>query len=169
MTEDEFWSCIDKHGPSECWPWAGACFNQGYGEVSHGGARWRAHRLVWTLVNGPIPTGLHVCHSCDNPPCCNPAHLWLGTHADNMADKARKGRGEQVRGDNHYARTHPEWLARGERHGLARLTEAHAQAVRRVYATGTYSQAQISRVLGVSHTVISKIVRGKTYRHLLPS
>jgi hypothetical protein len=56
------------------------------------GSVWKAHRVAWTLANGPIPAGMHVLHTCDNPPCCNPGHLWLGTQADNMADMARKGR-----------------------------------------------------------------------------
>lgn len=93
---DRFWSKIDRASPNECWPWTRSKSVGGYGHWSYwedGKCRsTTAHRQAWTLINGPIPKGLQVLHKCDNPPCCNPNHLWLGTHADNMADKVAKGR-----------------------------------------------------------------------------
>lgn len=91
--EPRFWPKVDQTGgPDACWPWM-ACRNRhGYGKVGVGGISVTAHRAVWELANGPIPAGLHVLHRCDNPPCVNPAHLFLGTNADNVEDKVRKGR-----------------------------------------------------------------------------
>lgn len=89
-TPETFWVKVDKSG--ECWVWTGSRGSGGYGKVRYQGALCFAHRLAWELTHGPIPPGMSVCHSCDNRPCCNPAHLWLGTYADNMHDRDRKGR-----------------------------------------------------------------------------
>ena len=78
--------------PDQCWPWTGPTLRDGYGQFNVGGTSYRAHRVAWELTNGPIPDGLEVLHACDNPPCCNPAHLSVGTHAENVADAKRKGK-----------------------------------------------------------------------------
>jgi len=75
-----------------CWNWLGFLHKQGYGVVSYQGTTWRTHRLLYTLDIGPIPPGLFVCHTCDNTSCCNPDHLFLGTHTDNQRDMVAKGR-----------------------------------------------------------------------------
>lgn len=80
---------------SVCWPWTAYTDLQGYGRIQALGVAERAHRVAWMLANGPIPKGLYVCHRCDNKVCCNPAHLFLGTHEDNMADRSLKGGYEQ--------------------------------------------------------------------------
>lgn len=89
-----FWARVDKRGPDECWPWVGPTDRVGYGAycfISHEGPI-PAHRIAYGLANGGIPDGLHVLHKCDNRPCCNPAHLYTGTHTDNMADMRMRGR-----------------------------------------------------------------------------
>ena len=77
--------------PNGCLEWTGAKGHKGYGQI-WSGKQIRTHRLAWELANGPIPDGIHVLNHCDNPPCCNPEHLFLGTNADNVADKITKGR-----------------------------------------------------------------------------
>ncbi len=87
-----FWSLIDRSGGAEsCWPWMGGLNEDGYGLVYVNGKTMTAHRHAWRLTNGD-PGDLCVCHSCDNPPCCNPAHHWLGTNEENTADRTAKGR-----------------------------------------------------------------------------
>lgn len=85
-----FWDRVDKSG--ECWLWFGKIEWDGYGRVKYKGKSYRAHRVAWELVNGEIEDGLLVLHRCDNPLCCNPSHLFLGTQQDNMTDKKQKGR-----------------------------------------------------------------------------
>ena len=86
-----FFARVDKRGPDECWPWTGAINRQGYGKVSSHGRWLRAPRVAWYLAHGEQPPAF-VCHSCDNPLCCNPAHLWIGTSLDNNRDAVAKGR-----------------------------------------------------------------------------
>ncbi len=117
----------------------------GYGFVTVGGRRVAAHRLAWALHNGADPTGKVVMHTCDNPPCINPEHLVLGTHADNVADKVRKGRS-----------------CFGERSGTSKLTWAKVRAIRA--ATGTLSE--IGSMFGVHLSNVSLIRRGLTWKEI---
>jgi len=88
---DRFWPNVEKR-PSGCWFWTGARKHTGYGQIWVVNSAKTAHRISWILHNGPIPTGLCVLHKCDNPPCVNPDHLFLGTRADNNLDCVAKGR-----------------------------------------------------------------------------
>src|SRR5258708_35835689 len=85
--EERFWRRVDQSGGLfACWPWTRRCDRKGYGVTTRIRGNHRSHRIAWSLVNGPIPADKFVLHHRDNPPCCNPAHLWLGTNPDNMLD-----------------------------------------------------------------------------------
>lgn len=177
--EERFWPKVDRSaGPNGCWPWM-ASRVKGYGHFGVGSRTDQtnklviAHRLAWILTHGPVPDGICVCHTCDNPPCCNPAHLWLGTHADNAADREAKGRGNQARGDANGARLRPERLARGDANGSRLHPEsrprgddngmrkdpeqrARAEAIRAASGTGV----EIAARFGVSKSQVSRIRNG---------
>lgn len=110
MNIERFWERVDQTaGADACWSWTGACFADGRGRVWANGRATRAYRVAYELAVGPIPAGLLVCHHCDNGNCCNPAHLFVGTHADNAADASRKGRLHGPRGLRGMKPWVPEW------------------------------------------------------------
>lgn len=89
-----FWHKVDRNGPNGCWLWLGmkVSAKKRYGRILIAGRLVAAHRVAWVMTNGAVPKGMRVCHDCDNPPCVNPSHLFLGTHQDNMDDMVAKGR-----------------------------------------------------------------------------
>lgn len=181
-TPENFWSHVDKTG--NCWVYIGARTDRGYGHVRYGGRDWKAHRLAWALIYGPIPPGLCVLHDCpggDNPSCCRPDHLKLGTKADNTADMYAKGRqrtpGPNIhwtrrypdrikRGEASWSSNHPERLARGEINGSARLTAADVRTIRRLHAEGGSTLARLAGRFGVSFSNVSQIVNRQTWKHV---
>lgn len=156
---ERFWAKVDKSsGQNGCWTWTASTDHDGYGQIGNGSGRMvKAHRTSWELHNGPIPDGLHCLHRCDNPPCCNPSHLFLGTNADNMRDCAAKGRC--------LAQAHPERAARGASHGHVKLTEDAVTSIRERAERGE-AQRAIGRELGVGQSAISKIVRRVNWKHV---
>jgi Mor family transcriptional regulator len=98
--EDRFWAKVDKKGENECWEWKGA-ISGGYGSFNYNGNGVHAHRVVYILVNGKISDEVEICHICDNPSCCNPNHLFSGTHKDNMVDRVNKERSYKPIGEKH--------------------------------------------------------------------
>lgn len=147
--------------------WTGTDDGHGYGQLNIGRIPKKAHRVAWELTNGTIPDGSEVCHHCDNPPCCNPAHLFLGTHAENMADMARKGRARVpcLSGDDHPMRRHPELRARGELQGSSKLTVGMVTEMRMCRAAGESSQ-RLSIRFGIAKSTVNRIVARKAWAHV---
>ena len=140
------WSRVPAKGSNDCWEWSGYRNEHGYGALKGR----LAHRLVWQLERGPIPDGMNVCHRCDNPPCCNPAHLFLGTQSDNVHDMVSKGR---RRGGN----------VAGERNGASKLTDADVASIRERYVPRKVTLRQLATEYGVSDSAISMIVNGRRW------
>jgi len=160
-TPEQFWKRVDKSG--ECWPWTGYKNQCGYGVTYKRNKHVLAHRLAWEIVHGAIPNGMQVLHKCDNPRCCNPAHLFLGTHKDNMEDMTRKGR--RVRGEQ--LRLSIKNPPRGERCARTKLTSAQVLEIRRRYRPRVVSVSMLAKEFGINRSAIWKIVRGQRWRHLL--
>lgn len=139
----------------------------GYGRVSVKGHLNLAHRVAWEKAHGPIPDGLQVLHRCDNPPCVNVDHLFLGTRFDNMQDAAAKGRfrSEARRKANRQKSTGRT----GELNNNARLTADQADEIRRRYAAGGISMRALGAEFGIHNGTVSKIVRGLRYPARLDS
>lgn len=152
--------------PTGCIEWVSARNEKGYGTVAFGRSlRARSHRVAWALANGRDPGPMCVCHRCDNPPCINPAHLFLGTKRDNTRDMMMKGRMKAPpvhSGDAHPLRRDPSRVSRGERNGMAKLTP---EQVRDIYLS-PLGCTQVRRAFGVSEGTILDIRKRRTWRHV---
>lgn len=150
-----FWSKVaildDK---SKCWEWQGAKTPKGYGNVRINKKYLKAHRVAWELANFQIPSGYVVMHLCDNPACCNPNHLVLGTIMSNFCDMCIKGR------DNFYKNK-----AVGSRNHNAKLSPEIVRSIRKEY--GRMNQYELADKYGVAQTAISSVLLRKTWRHVV--
>jgi hypothetical protein len=137
--KERFESKVDRTG--DCHVWTAYKNQDGYGKFKFDGRMVNAHRVAWSLVNGEIPPGMHVLHSCDNPGCVNPEHLFLGTHQDNMDDKVSKGRTARVLSSDlvHYIRM---WSALGA------------------------TQTHIANRIGVGRFTVQNVLSGRTWSHV---
>lgn len=141
----QFWDKVAILGIDECWPWQGTFFASGYGRFFIDGRSVRAHRMARELFLGPLSKGILACHSCDNKACCNPYHIFEGTHADNHRDRNLKER-----------------QAKGSRNGRAVLTEKTALAARERLLHGEDKRA-VAEAFGVSRSTIGKLWRGERW------
>lgn len=145
--DERFWSKVDRKGDDECWPWTASVrrADEGYGAFWMNGRHHPSNRVAWEMTFGKVPSGHVVCHRCDNPPCCNPRHLFVGTSQENNADKVSKKR-----------------HAIGSRNGFSILTEKTASEIKKLKPIGRapsgYKQ-EISRRFGVSPATISDVWR----------
>ena len=132
---------------ADCIVWGMAAGRNGYGKAGYRGKKWEVHRLSYEAFVGPIADGMHVLHKCDNKLCINPFHLFLGTPADNMADKKSKGR--QRRGEGCYN---------------AKLTAEQVASIRKIRRESGLSYSKIGSMFGTSGCNVGQIVRGETWR-----
>lgn len=161
---DRFWSRVAKGAPDECWPWQYGTNSDGYGNFKlNDGSQIGSHRFSWSLENGPIPDGMHVLHSCDNPPCVNQNHLFLGNQEINVADMMSKGRGNKSSGDDWYKRQGQQ--ARGERIARAIFTESDVISIRAKVSAGQ-TVASLAREMSVNDSAIRHIVKRRSWKHV---
>lgn len=159
MNAEDFWKRVNVAGPDDCWEWQAFRNERGYGRITNQGRLkdWprsiRAHRYAYALHFGEHPGERDVLHSCDNPPCCNPKHLRLGTPADNAQDKVARGRSFNV--------------PKGSQHRRSKLTEEQVRDIRRRFVRGKYGDsARAAREFGVAKTTIAQILRGEVWGHV---
>jgi len=151
--EDRFWEKVNKDGPimphmdSPCWMWTSAKTPQGYGYITiKRGKSKKAHRISYEIHCGPIPDGQQVLHRCDNPPCVNPEHFFLGTNLDNVRDKVSKGRSPSLK---------------GELNPSAKITQGQANEIKYKYAQGEASQRALAREYKITQTAVWYIVNNE--------
>lgn len=155
MTETErFWGRVDKGCLDGCWLWMGPKNKKGYGHIGINGKTVSAHRFSYSINVGAIPDGLHVLHTCDNRPCVNPKHLWVGTNLENVLDCIKKGRAGTL------------FSLRGEAHSKAKLTAADVLEIRELNSDG-FSGSQLGDIYGVHPNNIFAICNRKTWAHVV--
>lgn len=146
----DFWKKVDVNESHDCWNWLGSVNKDGYGRPRFCGDLIYAHRLALKYVNPDVDlTDKVVMHTCDNPRCCNPKHLLIGTHVDNQADKYKKNR-----------------QAKGEKNGWSLLTEQKVLEARDQYKKGGFTYKELAEKYGVCKDTMQKAIRGIYWKHL---
>lgn len=148
--KDRILNDIRINKETECWEWQKAKRNSdGYGTTTYLGITYSVHRLSYELFVSEIPPNKQILHSCDNPCCCNPIHLRIGTNYDNVQDRQKRNR-----------------QAKGITHGRHKLTEEEIISIRNLYATGKYIQQDIADEFNVSRSHICNILKNKFWKHI---
>jgi len=150
---ERFWEKVNQGSEDQCWEWIGTRNNKGYGRVyvsREKGPKF-SHRVSWELINGHIPEGKYILHRCDNPPCCNPAHLFVGTHLDNIRDMIAKGRRRDI-----------SCVLRGEDVPKSKLTYNDVKFIRE----SNLSCGSLGSILGVSGSTIKAVRQRRNWAHI---
>lgn len=147
-----FWNKVDKLGENECWPWTASLAGKGYGQIKIPLTRRNtySHRVAYELSHGELLGKQQACHTCDNPKCCNPKHLFAGTSHDNHVDMSNKGRS-----------------TRGSRNAMAKTDEQKVDLIFKMHKEG-WSQAKIGVVVGLHQVQVGRILNGKQWSHYTP-
>lgn len=150
-----FWAKVAiKANDDECWEWLGSCDTHGYGNFFWNSKITVSSKIAWMYPNYVIPKGFEICHSCDNPACCNPKHLWLGTHQENMDDKMRKGRQGNIK----------QAVRRGEAHPNHKLTQSQVDHIRQLYTQGNITLKALGELYDVDISSIHAIIKRVTWK-----
>jgi hypothetical protein len=149
-----FWSKVDKStNPDGCWNWKSGKSDRGYGRFGFAGKTRRAHRMAFALTFGSFCSKLSICHSCDNPSCVNPKHLWAGTTAQNMQDMVRKGR-------------KPNTAPKGEKSPQAKLSPSDVLSIRKMYVPWKMSRGKIAKFYNVKRSTVQAVLERKSWAHI---
>ena len=163
-----FWDRVYPFVKNEgdCLIFTGCRDDCGYGRITRDGRLVRIHREVWIKNNGAIPEGKEICHTCDNPACINPDHLWAGTHLENMQDRSAKGRQARLFGNTH---TRGKSINRGSKHGRSKFTEEQVKAIKSSLSVNkTWGNViALAAEYGVSRTAINHIRAGTRWSHVI--
>lgn len=155
-----FWDSINTQwngdgtpNKQRCWEWRSVAGTGKRGYTHYQNKSWSTSRLAWVLTYGEIPEGMCVCHRCDNPPCCNPYHLFLGTIQDNVDDREAKGRNKMPH-------------SKGEEHGSHKLTQEEVMCIRNLYFSSAHTYRSLAEMFGVTFGAIRNIIKRKTWSWL---
>lgn len=151
-------------GLGNCHTWKASKNKTGYGQFHSKDFQTNAHRVAWEMANDDSADYDFVLHLCDNRACCNPDHLRVGSHQENMRDMALKSRA--ATGDRHFSKTNPELVLRGESNGRATITEADVREIRRRFAAKEASQHALSIEYGLAKITINRIIRKALWKHV---